>query len=55
MRNSKPLTKDFLIDLLAFVGKRHGSGLNTNTEFQGLQTTDKCELHKHIDDSDKCT
>jgi hypothetical protein len=47
--------KDFLADLLLFVGKRHAACQDEEWENDNEQWAEKCSFHIHIDDSDKCS
>lgn len=56
MKENPELPRDFLIDLLAFMGERHGANMKRDKkDVEKLWTSKKCKFHKHVDDSDKCT
>lgn len=51
--NPSKIPKDFLFDLLAHMEARHCSKTAKHAKEKST-LADKCKLHKHVDDSDKC-
>jgi hypothetical protein len=48
-------SKEFVVDLLVFVGKRHSKSQDKKWELDKNQWAKNCSFHTHVDDSDKCS
>jgi hypothetical protein len=47
--------KAFVVDLLILVGDRHKAELKNDFTTQLKRLAEKCKMHKHVDDLDKCS